>query len=42
MSGCVKANWGIDKLGKLGDFIRKNNRIFGKFTPNIRKVGSDT
>ena len=26
------------KLGKLGNFIRKNSRILGKFTPNIRKV----
>ena len=30
------------KLGKLGDFKRKNNRILEKFTPNIRKVGGET
>ena len=30
------------KLGKLGGFIRKNHRILGKFTPNIRKGGGET
>ena len=27
------------KLGKLGDFIRKNSRILGKFTPILGKFG---